>query len=212
MSRASCLPGFLCVAGFLFLAGCASSPVASDRASDWAYVPGAVARTEEVEPEPSEPKPQLAPVAEVSDIVAAEPAGAEHGGSDAAHAESEYVLEFFFGYTTERADGGPTVGIDYSRHIARTWGMSAFAEVVALSSPAAVIGFGPHFRPTHKIVLVAMPGIEFLGGGHREFLMRVGGKIDLVQTGSIEFAPAFYIDLFLEQTAYVIGLNLGINF
>ncbi|MEE8106500.1 MAG: hypothetical protein V3T86_13270 [Planctomycetota bacterium] len=206
MSRVTCLPTFLSVAGFLFLAGCASSPDANGGVSHWAFVPGAVTRAEDVEPESSAPTP--APRA--SESKDAEAVDAEHVGAE--HEEGEYVLEFFFGYTTERADGGPTVGVDYSRHIARTWGMSAFAEVVALSSPVAVIGFGPHFRPTHKIVLVALPGIEFKSGGHQEFLLRVGGKIDLWETGSIEFAPAFYVDLFLEEEAYVIGLNLGINF
>lgn len=220
VNRATRLSNLVAVAGFMFLAGCASSPDARDDAASWASIPTAVARAEDVDVESPVPTPGTIPrsipsgASESTDAEQkhAEAEDAVAGRGDTAHEESEYVLEFFFGYTTERADGGPTIGIDYSRHIARTWGMSAFAEVVALSSPAAVIGVGPHFRPTHKIVLVALPGIEFEGGGHREFLMRLGGKIDLWETGSIEFAPVFYVDLFLEDEAYIFGLNFGINF
>jgi len=160
---------------------------------------------EAVHPWPSDPLP-AALLAEEED----------YGGSPAAETpepeEFKNIVGVFGGYTTERNEGGGTVGLEYERRLNPWLGFGAFGEVIAGSHPASVFGAGVYLRPTEKFAFVVMPGVEFERGETGRFMTRLGVIYDLWQSGRTIVVPGAYVDLFRGSAAFVVGLSLAWEF
>jgi len=140
----------------------------------------------------------------------------EFGGGEPAEAEEpdEYrnLTAVFVGYTTERGEGGATLGLEYERRVNSWLGLGAFGEVVYGDHPASAFGGGVYLRPTEKFAFVVMPAIEFQNGQSGEFMLRAGAIYDLWQSGRTILVPAVYVDLFRDTTAFVLGFSLAWEF
>ena len=145
---------------------------------------------------------------------------AETGEAGGASGESTAVLEeelknivgLFGGYTTERGEGGATVGLEYERRINSWLGVGAFGEVIAGDHAASAFGAGVYLRPTAKAAFVVMPGVEFERGESAQFMTRVGAIYDLWKSGRTILVPAVYVDLFRGRAAFVVGVSLAWEF
>jgi len=139
----------------------------------------------------------------------------DEGGSprnESDETKKKNILAVFGGYTTERGEGGGTVGIDYERKLNSWLGVGGFAELVAGSHPASAFGAGCFFRPTEKFVIVVAPGVEFAHGESGRFLTRLGCVYDLWKWDDMLIAPAVYVDIFRGSAAFVLGFNFAWEF
>jgi len=128
---------------------------------------------------------------------------------ETAEPEEKNILAVFAGYTSERGEGGVTIGLDYERRINSWLGIGGFGEVVLGSDPASAFGVGPYFRPIEKLVLVVAPGIEFERGDSGRAMLRLGGAYDLWEWNGMTIAPAAYADVFRDSVALVFGFNFA---
>jgi len=136
--------------------------------------------------------------------------GAGGGGESTEESEEEEPLNLiaiFTGYTTERGEGGGTLGIEYERRINSWLGVGILGEVVFGSHPASVFAAGVYLRPTEDLAVVVMPGVEFEDEEDGRFLMRLGLNYHLWRSGSFGVVPGVYADFFRGSTAFVAGLN-----
>jgi len=126
--------------------------------------------------------------------------------------ELKNIVGVFGGYTTERGEGGATLGLEYERRINSWLGVGVFGEVIAGDHAASAFGAGVYLRPTEKFAFVVMPGVEFERGESAQFMTRVGAIYDLWKSGRTILVPAVYVDLFRGRAAFVVGLSLAWEF
>ena len=146
----------------------------------------------------------LAAESETANVADAQDARPEPEG------RNEVIL--FTGYTTERGDGGFTVGLTYKRQINDWLGVVAFGEAILQHEPAYVFGLGPAFVPVENLTLVSLIGVELEHGESGEGLVRLGGSYRISGLWGAEVKPGVFVDLFRGHAAFVIGLEFGWDF
>ena len=141
-----------------------------------------------------------------------EDGGGHGGGTTTEHEDLKNIVGVFGGYTTDRGEGGATLGLEYERRINSWLGVGCFGEVIAGDHTASAFGAGVYLRPTAKAAFVVMPGVEFERGESAQFMTRVGVIYDVWKSGRTILVPAVYVDLFRDRAAFIVGLSLAWEF
>ena len=136
----------------------------------------------------------------------------EAGGGESSPELRKLLPAVFVGYTSERAGGGATIGVDVAYRYNEWFALGGFGEIIMKSDPAAAFGLGPYMRPIKgkDLVLVVAPGFE-IEDHEVSFLTRLGGFYE-IEYRKWTFAPAVYADIFRGKTAWVFGFNIGYDF
>jgi len=122
-----------------------------------------------------------------------------------------HVASLFVGGSSERGEGGFTVGAEYAYRFRPKWSVGAFGEYTAGSLDAVALGAAVFFFPIEPLALMAGPGVEFEDGA-AEALLRVGAAYEF-EVGEIILAPGVYVDIVNGGRKVIIaGLNIGKRF
>jgi len=135
-----------------------------------------------------------------------------------------HEIALFLGYTAERGEGGPTIGLDYTYWINERFGVGPFVDFVAGEIDAFALGAGVWFRPFRRagdLSLYVAPGLDIVHeeehDGERSWevkaLLRLGVVYGFDAGGGIRLVPSFYLDVFSpDEQAYVVGLTIAREF
>jgi hypothetical protein len=134
-----------------------------------------------------------------------------------------HEIALFLGYTSERAEGGPTIGLDYAYWFNERVGVGPFVDYVAGEIEAVALGAGIWFRPFRRaegLAFYVAPGIDITNekeDGKRSWeasaLLRLGGTYGFDIGRGLRLMPSFYMDLIApDKQAFVIGLSIGREF
>jgi len=122
-----------------------------------------------------------------------------------------HVASLFVGGSSERGEGGVTLGAEYAYRFRPKWSVGAFGEYTAGHLDATALGAAVFFFPIEPLALMAGPGVEF-ENGHAEALLRLGGAYEFT-VGEIILAPGVYLDFVNGgRKVIVAGLNIGKRF
>jgi len=84
-----------------------------------------------------------------------------------------HVVNLFVGGSSERSDGGFTLGAEYAYRFRPKWSVGAFGEYTWGDLNAVALGAAVFFFPIEPLALMAGPGVEF-EDGKAEALLRIG--------------------------------------
>jgi hypothetical protein len=139
---------------------------------------------------------------------------AEGGSGEETEHESKvgtHVASLFVGGSSERGEGGFTIGAEYAYRFHPKWAAGAFGEYTAGDLDAVALGPAVFFFPIEPLALMAGPGVEFVDG-EAEALLRVGAAYEF-EVGEVILAPGVYVDFVNGGTQVIVaGLNIGKRF
>jgi hypothetical protein len=122
-----------------------------------------------------------------------------------------HVASLFVGGSSERGEGGFTIGAEYAYRFRPKWSVGAFGEYTAGDLDAVALGAAVFFFPIEPLALMAGPGVEF-EDGDAEALLRVGAAWEF-EVGKVILAPGVYVDFVNGGRKVIIaGLNIGKRF
>ena len=138
----------------------------------------------------------------------------DDGGEHAAeheHAErGTHVMDLFLGGTDElRGGDGYTAGLDYGYHLAKTWGVGAFAEFVSGTDRSFATGLMAFYHPVEPWFLGTGPGMEYRDD-EWEPMWRVVTSWEIHIDEGLFLAPTLAYDWNDEDGFLVYGLSFGI--
>ena len=164
----------------------------------------------------------------------AERGSTEHGSTsdEASHpqrAGHEFHKNHFGGFLggswhLDSNNGGPTLGLEYTRQFSRRWGATAYVEMVSSSLERDfIVAIGAVFYPTKHIGLIVAPGFEQAEKGveehgavetetELELLIRLGAGYGFHLTPDAALGPAVFIDWTSSRATLVVGLSMVVGF
>lgn len=151
------------------------------------------------------------------------PCGLECGEAEEEEEFKRHEVAVFVGFTAERGEGGPTIGLDYTYWINERFGVGPFVDYVAGELQALAFGAGVWFRPFGRVQDLAFsvaPGMDITReeehgetSWEASALLRLGVVYGFSVGRGFRLLPSFYVDLIApDKQAYVMGLSIAKEF
>ncbi|MBK3518628.1 hypothetical protein [Carboxylicivirga marina] len=142
-----------------------------------------------------------------------------------------HIPSAFYEHETHEESTGkwvPTIGIDYFYSLSHKWELGIIGDMeldeyyiesdsfeeLARNNVVVLSAVGK-YKPTHRIGLIAGPGVEWEMGEKDTktfFVLKTGIEFEVAIEKGWELTPVFTYDLKEEYSAYAFGITIGKRF